>query len=59
MVTGALQVPPDGQPVLLLAGQPTTGGCRAIVVVRERDLALAALAAPGSTLRLRLLGRLS
>ncbi len=54
MVTGALQVPPDGQPVLLLADHPTTGGYPVIAVVAERDLARAAQAAPGTPLRFRL-----
>lgn len=55
MVTGAVQVPPDGQPVLLLADHPTTGGYPVIAVVREQDLPLAAQAAPGTALRFRLL----
>ena len=55
MVTGAIQVPPDGQPVLLLADHPTTGGYPVIAVAREADLHLAAQAVPGSTLRFRLL----
>jgi biotin-dependent carboxylase-like uncharacterized protein len=55
MVTGALQVPPDGQPVLLLADHPTTGGYPVIAVVADRDLALVAQAAPGTSLRFRLL----
>jgi biotin-dependent carboxylase-like uncharacterized protein len=55
MVTGGLQVPPDGQPVLLLADHPTTGGYPVLAVVRERDLPLAAQAAPGTTVRFRVL----
>jgi biotin-dependent carboxylase-like uncharacterized protein len=55
MVTGALQVPPDGQPVLLLADHPTTGGYPVIAVVADRDLTLAAQAAPGTSIRFRLL----
>lgn len=55
MVTGALQVPPDGQPVLLLADHPTTGGYPVIAVVAERDLRLAAQAAPGTSIRFHLL----
>jgi biotin-dependent carboxylase-like uncharacterized protein len=53
MVTGALQVPPDGQPVLFLADHPVTGGYPVIGVVRDADVALAAQAAPGRLLRLR------
>jgi biotin-dependent carboxylase-like uncharacterized protein len=55
MVTGALQVPPDGQPVLLLADHPTTGGYPVIAVVREQDLGFAAQAAPGTAVRFRIL----
>jgi allophanate hydrolase subunit 2 len=49
-------VPPNGLPVLLLADHPTTGGYPVIAVAREADLHHAAQAAPGSTLRFRLLG---
>jgi allophanate hydrolase subunit 2 len=56
MVTGSIQVPPNGLPVLLLADHPTTGGYPVIAVAREADLHHAAQAAPGSTLRFRLLG---
>ena len=51
MVTGAVQVPSDGQPVLFLADHPTTGGYPVIGVVDPRDLAAAAQARPGARLR--------
>jgi biotin-dependent carboxylase-like uncharacterized protein len=51
LVPGALQVPPDGRPVLFLAGAPTTGGYPVVAVAREADLWLAAQAAPGRPLR--------
>ncbi|MGR8011722.1 5-oxoprolinase subunit C family protein [Streptomyces hypolithicus] len=51
MVLGAVQVPPDGRPVVFLADHPTTGGYPVIAVVRERDLAAAAQAAPGTPVR--------
>jgi biotin-dependent carboxylase-like uncharacterized protein len=51
MVEGALQVPPDGRPVLFLADHPVTGGYPVIAVVAEADVALAAQARPGSALR--------
>jgi biotin-dependent carboxylase-like uncharacterized protein len=54
LVTGAIQVPPDGQPVLLLNDHPTTGGYPAIAVVHASDLAHAAQAAPGTSLRFTL-----
>lgn len=52
VVPGAVQVPPDGRPVLFLANCPTTGGYPVVGVLREEDLWLAAQAAPGSQLRL-------
>ena len=38
MVLGAVQVPPDGRPVVFLADHPTTGGYPVVAVVDERDL---------------------
>ncbi|MFG3499068.1 biotin-dependent carboxyltransferase family protein [Streptomyces sp. NPDC047928] len=51
MVLGAVQVPPDGRPVVFLADHPTTGGYPVVAVVRERDLAAAAQAVPGTVVR--------
>jgi allophanate hydrolase subunit 2 len=51
MVEGAVQVPPDGQPIVMLADHPTTGGYPVIAVADLRDLAEAAQAAPGTALR--------
>ncbi|MGW7432496.1 5-oxoprolinase subunit C family protein [Streptomyces sp. NPDC054861] len=51
MVLGAVQVPPDGRPVVFLADHPTTGGYPVVAVVREADLAAAAQAAPGTAVR--------
>lgn len=51
MVTGALQVPPTGQPTLFLADHPVTGGYPVIAVVVRDDLGLAAQAQPGQRLR--------
>jgi biotin-dependent carboxylase-like uncharacterized protein len=51
MVTGALQVPPSGLPILFLADHPTTGGYPVIGVVAEGDLALAAQLRPGQPVR--------
>ena len=53
MVDGALQVPPEGRPVLFLADHPVTGGYPVIAVVAEEDLPLAAQARPGTVLRFR------
>lgn len=51
MVLGAVQVPPDGTPVVFLADHPTTGGYPVIAVVRPADLAAAAQAVPGTPVR--------
>ncbi|WP_380282930.1 biotin-dependent carboxyltransferase family protein [Kitasatospora purpeofusca] len=52
-VPGALQVPPDGQPILFLADHPVTGGYPVIATVHEDDLPLAAQTRPGQALRFR------
>ncbi|HET9093628.1 MAG TPA: biotin-dependent carboxyltransferase family protein [Solirubrobacteraceae bacterium] len=54
LVPGAIQVPPDGQPILLLADHPTTGGYPVIAVVLRADLALAAQRRPDQALRFAL-----
>ncbi|MFF0364928.1 5-oxoprolinase subunit C family protein [Streptomyces fungicidicus] len=51
MVLGAVQVPPDGTPVVFLADHPTTGGYPVIAVVRPADLPAAAQARPGTPVR--------
>ncbi|MBC2905151.1 biotin-dependent carboxyltransferase family protein [Streptomyces cupreus] len=51
MVLGAVQVPPDGRPVVFLADHPTTGGYPVIAVVRAQDLPAAAQAVPGTPVR--------
>ncbi|MFG2003221.1 biotin-dependent carboxyltransferase family protein [Spirillospora sp. NPDC048911] len=53
MVTGALQVPPSGLPILFLADHPTTGGYPVVAVVRAADIPLAAQLRPGQRLRFR------
>ncbi|MEP7022653.1 MAG: 5-oxoprolinase/urea amidolyase family protein [Actinomycetota bacterium] len=53
MVTGALQVPPDGRPILLLAGHPVTGGYPVIAVVVSADIGKAAQLRPGQAVRFR------
>jgi allophanate hydrolase subunit 2 len=45
-VTGALQVPPSGKPIMLLQDHPTTGGYPVIGVVHSDDLWLAGQLAP-------------
>jgi KipI family sensor histidine kinase inhibitor len=56
VVTGALQVPPGGQPILLLADHPVTGGYPVIAVVVSADIGLAAQLRPGARLRFVLSG---
>ncbi|MEV4614661.1 biotin-dependent carboxyltransferase family protein [Kitasatospora sp. NPDC049258] len=51
MVLGAVQVPPDGQPVVFLADHPTTGGYPVVGVVPHADLAAAGQARPGTVVR--------
>jgi biotin-dependent carboxylase-like uncharacterized protein len=51
MVLGAVQVPPDGRPVVFLADHPTTGGYPVIGVVPEAALAPAGQVRPGAVLR--------
>ena len=50
---GALQVPADGQPILLMADRHTTGGYPKIAVVISLDLHLAAQLMPGDTVEFR------
>lgn len=52
-VTGAIQVPPDGQPVLFLPDHPLTGGYPIIGAVIDRDLDLAGQLPPGVRIRFR------
>ncbi|MEU3664075.1 biotin-dependent carboxyltransferase family protein [Streptomyces sp. NPDC032940] len=54
MVLGAVQVPPDGRPVVFLHDHPTTGGYPVIAVVAEPALAAAAQAAVGTPVRFTL-----
>ena len=53
LVTGAIQVPPDGQPVVMLADHPTTGGYPVIAVVEEADLPRIAQCPAGTSIRFR------
>lgn len=53
VVRGAIQVPHDGRPVLLLADHPLTGGYPVMAVVAEHHLDLAGQIPPGATIRFR------
>ena len=57
MVLGAVQVPPNGQPVVFLRDHPTTGGYPVVGVVVPDDLAACAQLRPGEQVTLRLVGR--
>jgi biotin-dependent carboxylase-like uncharacterized protein len=56
LVPGAVQVPPDGAPVLFLADHPVTGGYPVLAVVRTADLPAAAQLRPGDVVRFRSAG---
>ena len=47
MVTGAVQVPPDGRPIILLPDHATVGGYPVVACVVAADLALLGQLAPG------------
>lgn len=54
LIEGAVQVPPDGRPIVMLADHPVTGGYPVIAVVDPGDLSLIAQRPPGADLRFRL-----
>ncbi|PYQ23678.1 MAG: hypothetical protein DMF79_03275 [Acidobacteria bacterium] len=47
LVPGAIQVPPDGAPIVVMADGPTTGGYPKIATVVSADLPLVAQLVPG------------
>lgn len=53
MVLGCLQVPPSGEPVLLMPDHPVTGGYPVIGVVTEASMDRAAQLRPGQQVRFR------
>jgi KipI family sensor histidine kinase inhibitor len=52
VVTGAVQVPPGGDPVVLLPDHATLGGYPVVAVVTSADLGLLGQCAPGTAVRL-------
>jgi KipI family sensor histidine kinase inhibitor len=52
-VLGSIQVPGDGQPIILGPDRPVTGGYAKIATVLEADFPRVARAVPGSVLRFR------
>jgi allophanate hydrolase subunit 2 len=55
-VAGAIQIPPNGQPVLFLADHPLTGGYPVIGSVATHHLPLAGQLPPGARIRFNVLG---
>jgi biotin-dependent carboxylase-like uncharacterized protein len=53
MVRGAIQVPPGGEPVVLLNDHPVTGGYPVVGVIRTADVDRVAQLVPGQAVRLR------
>jgi biotin-dependent carboxylase-like uncharacterized protein len=53
LVRGAIQVPPDGRPIMMLTDHPTTGGYPVIAVVQPADVAALAQHLVGSAITLR------
>jgi antagonist of KipI len=51
LANGTIQVPPDGQPILLLVDRQTIGGYPVIATMIHADLPLVAQSAPGDQLR--------
>ena len=49
VVTGAIQLPPGGSPLLLMADRQTTGGYTIVAVVTAADLPLAGQLGPGDS----------
>ncbi|MDL4815847.1 5-oxoprolinase subunit C family protein [Actinomadura opuntiae] len=53
MVTGSIQVPPSGLPIVFLADHPTTGGYPVIAVLASASVPDAAQLRPGQRVRFR------
>ncbi|MGH7861494.1 MAG: biotin-dependent carboxyltransferase family protein [Candidatus Dormibacteraceae bacterium] len=54
LTAGCIQLPPSGQPLLLMADHPTAGGYPVMATVCRADLPLAAQLGEGDRLRMRL-----
>jgi allophanate hydrolase subunit 2 len=54
MVPGCVQVPPNGQPIVMLGDGPTTGGYPKIATVLSADLGRLAQLVAGDAVRFRL-----
>ncbi len=53
VVTGSIQIPPNGQPIVMLADHQTTGGYPKIAAVIQADLPLLAQCLPGDSVRFK------
>jgi biotin-dependent carboxylase-like uncharacterized protein len=53
LVDGAIQITPAGEPIVMLANRPATGGYPVIAVVEPDDLPLLTQMRPGSSVRFR------
>ena len=51
LVDGAIQITPAGEPIIMLANHPTTGGYPVVAVVEPDDLAIVAQSPPGTILQ--------
>lgn len=51
---GAIQIPGDGAPIVLMADAPTVGGYPKIAVVSESDLPILAQRSPGESIRFQM-----
>ena len=56
-VFGGIQIPPSGEPILLMADRQTSGGYPQIATVITADLARAGQLAPGDTVEFRICTR--
>ncbi len=59
LVEGAVQITPAGEPMVMLANHPTTGGYPVIAVIEPDDLSQLVQKRPGSTIRFRSAARSS
>jgi allophanate hydrolase subunit 2 len=55
LVEGAIQIPPSGEAIVMLADHPTTGGYPVVGVVVPEDLAVVAQAVAGTRIQFRTL----
>ena len=57
VVTGSVQVPPDGQPIVMMVDHQTTGGYPKVGTVIQPDLPLLAQCVPGDHVRFQAITR--